>query len=97
MRQGEWDDIDLSNRRGAQLRMEEASFTFLGRLEPESFLEFARHRARRLDIALTIGACSAAAIELSVAGDEVLVDAFEMACSLGPYGCIILDVVRTGH
>ena len=82
MRQGEWDDIDLSNRRGAQLRMEEASFTFLG---------------RRLDIALTVGACSAAAIELSVAGDEVLVDAFEMACSLGPYDCIILDVVRTGH
>jgi hypothetical protein len=29
-----------------------------------------------------------------VCGSHDLVDAFEMACSLGPYECLVLDVVR---
>ena len=74
---------------------EAARFTFSGALECDSFIEFARHRARRLDLELAIGACSTEAISVSVRGAEVLVDAFEMACSLGPYDCIVRDVARS--
>ncbi|MFM2279014.1 MAG: hypothetical protein RLZZ444_1245 [Pseudomonadota bacterium] len=70
-------------------------FTFTGTIACDSFLEFARHRARRLDLDLDIGRCDNGRVELTVEGQEALVDMFEMACSLGPYDCIILDVHRT--
>lgn len=74
--------------------MEAALFRFTGQLVCKSFAEFALHRARRLDLEIDIGACDASSATLSVKGQEVLVDAFEMACSLGPYDCIILDIQR---
>jgi hypothetical protein len=73
---------------------ENASFVFSGRLRTDAFLEFARHRAARLDLAIDIGAVSDEAIALTVHGPSELVDAFEMACSLGPYQCLVLDVTR---
>ena len=73
---------------------ENASFVFSGKLRTEIFLEFARHRAARLDLAIDIGAVSDEAIALTVHGPSELVDAFEMACSLGPYQCLVLDVTR---
>jgi acylphosphatase len=76
------------------LMCENASFVFSGRLRSDVFLEFARHRAARLDLAIDIGAVSDAAIALTVQGPSELVDAFEMACSLGPYACLVLDVTR---
>lgn len=69
-------------------------FTFKGQIACDSFLSFARHRAGRLDLKLDIGSCSDAAVEVSVEGAEALVDMFEMACSLGPYDCMVLDVLR---
>jgi hypothetical protein len=74
--------------------MEAALFRFTGQLVCESFAEFALHRARRLDLEIDIGACDASSATLSVKGQDDLVDAFEMACSLGPYDCIILDIQR---
>jgi hypothetical protein len=74
--------------------IEAARFTFRGQMVCESFTEFALHRARRLDLEINIGACDSACATLSVRGQEDLVDAFEMACSLGPYDCIILDIER---
>jgi hypothetical protein len=74
--------------------IEAARFTFRGQMVCKSFTEFALHRARRLDLEIYIGACDAACATLSVRGQEDLVDAFEMACSLGPYDCIILDIER---
>ncbi|MDM9620394.1 MULTISPECIES: hypothetical protein [unclassified Rhizobium] len=71
-----------------------AHFTFRGQMVCESFTEFALHRARRLDLEISMGACDTASATLSVRGQEDLVDAFEMACSLGPYDCIILDIER---
>jgi hypothetical protein len=71
-----------------------ARFTFRGQMVSESFKEFALHRARRLDLEIHVGACDTASATLSVKGQEDLVDAFEMACSLGPYDCIILDIER---
>ncbi|MGA1802153.1 hypothetical protein [Rhizobium sp. HT1-10] len=74
--------------------IEAATFTFRGQMICESFTEFALHRAHRLDLEIDLGACDGAAAVLSVRGQGDLVDAFEMACSLGPYDCIILDIER---
>ncbi|MCL6707681.1 hypothetical protein M8R20_11775 [Pseudomonas sp. R2.Fl] len=74
-----------------------ADFTFKGSLVCDSFLGFARHRAGRLDLKLDIKRCDEKAAKMSVEGAEVLVDAFEMACSLGPYDCLVLDVERIDY
>lgn len=76
------------------------TFVFVGRFEPESFAEFVHHRARRLALSAGIGAFGPDRIEVSVSGEADLVDAFEMACSLGPIDCLVLDAFRSqdgGH
>ncbi len=67
---------------------------FLGRFAPASFAAFARERAVRLTLDLTIEQLSPQRITVVVAGQPGLVDAFEMACSLGPLDCLVLDVER---
>jgi acylphosphatase len=64
---------------------------FLGRFRPEGFREFVRHRAERLSLQASLRAVSTSRIEVSVAGAAELIDAFEMACSLGPIDCLVLD------
>jgi acylphosphatase len=73
---------------------EQARFIFYGRLRTDSFIEFARHRAARLGLEIDVAQMSNEAITLNVSGAAELVDAFEMACSLGPYDCLVLDVAR---
>jgi hypothetical protein len=76
------------------------TFVFVGRFEPGSFAEFVHHRARRLALSADIGAFGPDRIEVSVSGEADLVDAFEMACSLGPIDCLVLDAFRSqdgGH
>jgi acylphosphatase len=72
-----------------------AHFVFTGRLGGGAFVEFATHRAGQLALRLTIGEANDRAVSLVVQGAGELVDAFEMACSLGPYDCIVLDIVRS--
>ncbi|WP_234709012.1 hypothetical protein [Rhizobium rhizogenes] len=74
---------------------EAARFIFRGQVVCDSFTEFAQHRARRLDLDIEMEACDAMSATLAVKGQVDLVDAFEMACSLGPYDCIILDIERS--
>lgn len=74
--------------------MAEVTFVFSGDLVQASFRGFALHRARRLDLRIDFGAASERFFDVTVAGDEALIDMFEMACSLGPYDCIIHDVTR---
>lgn len=74
--------------------IEAATFIFRGQMICASFIEFALHRARRLDLEIDLGACHTDVANLSVRGQGDLVDAFEMACSLGPYDCIILNIER---
>lgn len=69
-------------------------FTFSGRLEPEGFIAFAEHRAARLSLGLTIDFCNSERCRLTLSGPGALIDAFEMAVSLGPYDSIVLDVSR---
>jgi acylphosphatase len=67
---------------------------FLGRFRPESFREFVRHRAERLSLSAGFRAVSTGRVEVSVAGTAELIDAFELACSLGPIDCLVLDYHR---
>jgi acylphosphatase len=67
---------------------------FRGRFRTESFLEFVRHRAERLALRARIGTVTPHSIEVSVAGEEDLLDAFELACSLGPIDCLVIDYRR---
>jgi len=76
---------------------ERARFVFTGRLRTDSFVEFARHRAARLGLSIEVVQIGEVAITVNVSGSAELVDAFEMACSLGPYDCLVLEVARHDH
>lgn len=71
--------------------IETTALVFFGRFRPGSFLDFVRHRAARL--ALTVRPISVRddMIELAVCGESDLVDAFEVACTLGPIDCLVRD------
>lgn len=74
--------------------MPTVTFVFTGRFEPESFAEFARHRAARLSLDADLADVRSDRARITVSGQRDLVDAFEMACSLGPIDCLVSDVVR---
>ena len=67
---------------------------FSGRFRVESFVEFIDHRARRLQLDVTVEIARPDRIEVAVSGQPALVDMFEMACSLGPIDCLVRDVER---
>lgn len=69
-------------------------FVFLGQFKPESFTEFMHHRATRLSLRADFGTVSVNRIEVGVEGADDLIDMFEMACSLGPIDCLVLDIYR---
>jgi hypothetical protein len=70
------------------------TFVFVGSFDPASFVEFMHHRAHRLALRAGVGGISCDRIEVSVSGEADLLDAFELACSLGPLDCLVLDVLR---
>jgi len=74
-----------------------ATLVFTGKFHPDSFADFVRHRANRLSIEAHIAVNDTERLEVAVSGEEDLVDAFEMACSLGPIDCLVLDVNRRGE
>ncbi len=71
------------------------TIVFSGSFWPESFLEFVAHRGNRLALTTRLETSGPARITVSVAGEPDLIDAFEMACSLGPIDCLVRDVTRT--
>lgn len=71
-----------------------ATMVFTGSFQTARFVAFAEHRARRLDLGLRLGVLGAGAITMTVEGEPDLVDAFEMACSLGPIDCLVREVRR---
>ncbi len=84
----------MQTQSDAPRRTDQRAFLFEGRLNSASFTEFARHRAARLDLVLAIQTHTDQSVRLSVGGQPDLIDMFEMAMSLGPQDCIILDVIR---
>lgn len=71
-----------------------ATIVFTGRFQPDSFRDFAAHRARLLDLCAAVTETGRERIAVAVEGQAAFVDAFEMACSLGPLDCLVLDVER---
>lgn len=67
----------------------------MGRIVLPSFAEFADQRAEKLDLKLVVKSAGGDRFTVDVSGQPDLVDAFEMACSLGPLDCIVLDCDRT--
>ncbi len=76
------------------MQIDRVTFTFTGQIPRESFAEFAQHRASRLSITLSTVMQNDAVAKLQVIGQRDLVDAFEMALSLGPQDCIVHEVTR---
>lgn len=67
---------------------------FTGRFVTDSFAAFLAHRAGRLALEQRIEAIGTDRVVVVVAGHADLVDAYEMAASLGPIDCLVHDVGR---
>jgi hypothetical protein len=68
-----------------------ARLTFAGRFVAPSFAAFVARRAVRLDLRVAVRSAGAELFAVDVEGQPDLIDAFEMACSLGPLDCLVLD------
>ena len=71
-----------------------ATILFSGSFVAADFAAFVAHRAARLDLHATILDSAADRVRVAVCGAPELVDAFELACSLGPLSCLVRDVTR---
>jgi hypothetical protein len=71
--------------------IETTKLVFIGQFRPSSFLDFIRHRAARLALCAQPEFVRDDMIEVSVSGEADLVDAFEVACTLGPIDCLVRD------
>ena len=67
---------------------------FEGDLPEASFAEFAAHRAAKLSLGWRMVAQDARAVTIRLSGPPALLDAFEMALSLGPADCLVREVRR---
>jgi acylphosphatase len=72
----------------------EAVIVFTGQFEPDAFAAFVRHRAARLDLTASILDSAPHRIRVAVSGGPEMIEAFEIACSLGPLSCQVRDVAR---
>lgn len=71
-----------------------ARLEITGALADESFVGWIVERARRLSLSGAVRRISEANIEVTVEGPEALVDAMELACSLGPASVLVDGIVR---
>lgn len=72
-----------------------ALIVFLGQFRSASFRDFVEHRAGKLALRAEILTFRQDRVEIAIAGATELIDAFELACSLGPIDCLVLDHYRT--
>lgn len=68
--------------------------TFEGLLPVQSFGDFAQHRAKKLSLSLNVLSQNFQCARFIVKGPHVLIDAFEMAMSLGPAECHVKNIER---
>ena len=64
--------------------MKATEFQLTGQLAAHGFVDWVCHRARLLDLNGWVKPNGSEAMTIVVTGPEPLVDAMEMACSLGP-------------
>lgn len=67
-------------------------FRLTGDLGAPGFADWVCHRARLLDLRGWVAADGPTAMRIVVIGPKPLVDAMEMACSLGPVDVLVEDV-----
>lgn len=78
----------------ASCRFPAAAFRFAGSIDPDGFSAFVRDRAARLDLSGWMRR-EGAAIRCVVSGPPDLIDAFEMACLVGPAGALVTEAGRS--
>ncbi|HUG61566.1 MAG TPA: hypothetical protein VMP03_06955 [Methylomirabilota bacterium] len=71
-----------------------ARFRFAGAIDTAAFAAFAADRVRRLDLR-GLPMVDGDAVVCDVWGWPDLVDAFEMACLIGPAGSLVTEFERT--
>ncbi|MFN3171692.1 MAG: hypothetical protein ACE37E_13495 [Hyphomicrobiales bacterium] len=74
--------------------MDHQTLVFSGTLDPDAFLAFCAHRADRLSIIHDVLEHSSSRVEVTLRGHATLIDMFEMACSLGPEGSVVVATSR---
>jgi acylphosphatase len=77
------------NRAAVRLRI-------LGAVGAAGFPEWICHRARILDLNGCVMRRGPGEIEVLVSGDDTLIDAMEVACSLGPADVMVERIEREG-
>lgn len=70
------------------------AMTFHGLLPVQCFANFAQHRATRLSLEMDIVSQNIEHACFVIQGPPVLIDAFEMAMSLGPAECQVHTIAR---
>ncbi len=68
-----------------------------GDLPADMFTAWVIDRAERLSISGWIRTCGAGQLELLITGERVLVDAMEVACSLGPAAARVESIKTLGE
>ena len=71
-----------------------ATIVFTGAFDPADFAGFVQDRANRLNLTATLLDRGPDRIRVAVFGMPEMIEAFEMACSLGPLSCLVRDVAR---
>lgn len=69
------------------------NFTMIGDFEEVNFQKWIQHRADILDVDLEVKSASSSLMEISASGHPILIDAFEIACSLGPLESTVDSIV----
>ena len=66
-----------------------------GRLGSDEFPDWISHRVRILDVSAWINLHHKGFIEVMAIGHPILLDALELACSIGPYSVTVDSITMT--
>lgn len=69
--------------------------TIDGDLQGGSMVNWVVHRASLLNLAGKINFQNTTSIDLTISGERVLAEAFEVACSLGPADALVDSITRS--
>lgn len=73
------------------------ALTLKGQLASDSAIPWILHRGRLLNLAGWVRREDAETIQMALAGPPSLIDAMEIACSLGPGDVLVETISRTDH
>ncbi len=69
------------------------NFKMVGDFEEVNFQKWIQHRADILDVDVKVKTASSSLMEISASGHPILIEAFEIACSLGPLESTVDSIV----